>query len=126
MQTIVLLMRRKPIAQGFTQSLKSNPQIHIVYEPHYQNAHATIGAHEAGVALIEIGETDEYAISRCLLLCKTLRKKTPRCKLVLLCPEQNEESVLEAVAAKKDGRIDDFMFYDTSFNYLAAKLLSML
>lgn len=125
MQTILLMMRRRPIAQDFMEKFKDHPDVHIAYEPNYETADA-VHSQDGGVALIEVGETGGYDAAFCLALCKRLREKAPAYKLILLCPEQDEASVSQAVSAKRDGRIDDFVFYDASLAYLTSKLLSML
>lgn len=126
MQTIMLIMRRKPIAQGFIARFKDDADVNIMHEIDYANAAAAIAVNNASVALVEVGETSGYDVAHCLVLCGQMREKTPECKLMLLCPEQDEKSVAEAVAAKREGRIDDFVFYDASLDYLISKLLSML
>lgn len=124
MQSIVLVMGRKPIAQCLMKRL--GPDIQCAFESEYDKASAAIHSRHAGVALIEVGETGDYDTARCLMLCREIRKDAPGCKLVLMCPEQNRASVAAAVRAKKDRRIDDFVFYDASLDYLISKLLSML
>ncbi|MDL2218257.1 hypothetical protein LJC27_06320 [Christensenellaceae bacterium OttesenSCG-928-M15] len=126
MQTIVLIMRREPIAQAFIKRLLDNADIAVIHAPDYGRADRIIHEHSAGAALVEVGETSGYDTAHCLALCKRLRDVAPQCKLILMCPEQNGASVQEAVKAKKDRRIDDFVFYDASLDYLTSKLLSML
>ncbi|MGD9559993.1 MAG: hypothetical protein AB7V55_05240 [Oscillospiraceae bacterium] len=125
MQTIVLIMRRRPVAQALMQRLGDDGRLHLVYEPDYARADVAIRAHGAGIALIEVAEAGEYDTAHCLALCTGLRKKAPGCKLLLMCPEQNKNSVSQVVAAKRGGRIDDFVFYDATIDYLMTKLLSM-
>lgn len=126
MQTIVLMMRRKPAAQGLIRKLRdSGESLRLACEPDYARACEAIRAHAAGVALIEIAECGEYNAAYCLALCARLRRQAPGCKLLLMCPEQDTAAVSQAVQAKRDGRIDDFVFYDSTIEYLASKLLSL-
>ena len=125
MQIVVLIMQRKSIAQGLMQMLKEKAELNIYYESDYKSIDAAIRGHDAQIALIEISENGEYNVFQCLSLCEWLRKETPNCKLILMCPEQDKSSINEVVAAKKDRRIDEFIFYDTSVEYLATKLMSM-
>ena len=81
MQTIVLVMRRKPIAQSLVGRLQDNPDAQII--------HAS------------------------------------KCMLLLMCPEQDENSITRVVEAKRKKRIDDFVFYDVTIEYLISKLISM-
>ena len=125
MRTIVLIMRRRPVAQGLMQKMIDDASLHLLYEPDYAQADIAIRTHAASTALIEVSESGEYDTSHCLALCTWLRKETPGCKLLLMCPEQDKTGVAQAVEAKKDGCIDDFVFYDSSIDYLVSKLLSM-
>ena len=125
MQTSVLVMRRRPVAQGLMQRLNTESGLSLLFEPDYAHADVAIRSHGAGIALIEVAESGEYDTSHCLALCTWLRKETPGCKLLLMCPEQDKDSVSQAVEAKRDGRIDDFVFYDSTIDYLTSKLQSM-
>ena len=104
------------------QSLQN---INLIFEPDYAHADVAIRSHNADTALIEIGESGELDASYCLALCAWLRQETPQCKLLLMCPEQNTDSVSKAIKAKKKARIDDFVFYDSTTEYLISKLLNL-
>ena len=118
-------MRRKPIAQGLMQKLREDQNHNLIFEPDYAHADVAIRSHNADTALIEIGESAEFDASYCLALCAWLRQETPQCKLMLMCPEQNADSVSKVIKAKKKERIDDFVFYDSTTEYLISKLLNM-
>jgi hypothetical protein len=75
----------------------------------------------ANTVLIEIAETGKYDAGYCLSLC--VRVRAPGRKLFLLCPEQDETSVSAVIRAKRQGLIEDFMFYSASVDYLVSKLL---
>lgn len=125
MPIIVLIMKRKPVAQGFMNSLEDNPDIHLIYEPYYHKAIPTIQSHDAKATLIEVAEAGPYDIAYCLELCKELREKTPGCKLILMCSEQDEKTIKLVVDAKGKKEIDDFVFFDVTIDYLASKLVSI-
>jgi len=125
MQTVVLLMWRKAVANNLAAALEEKSGIHIHYEQDYSDAEASIKNQSAKAALIEVSQNGEFDVSYCLNLCLSLREKTPDCKLILMCPEQDKDCVAAAVDAKKNRRIDEFIFYDTSIEYLATKLISM-
>jgi len=93
-------------------------------EQDYEQAGATIRRVGAFAALIEAGEDGDVGVPYCLSLCAMLREEVPGCKL-LLCPEGDRTGIQMAVAAKLDGSIDDFVFYDAGMEYLCSKLLSM-
>ncbi|NMA49551.1 MAG: hypothetical protein GX947_07260 [Tissierellia bacterium] len=125
MPVIILIMKRKPIAQGLINSLEYNSEVHLIYEPYYHKTNLAIRNHKAKAALIEVTETGPYDIGYCLALCKELRKNTPECKLVLMCSEEDEKTINLVVDAKGKKEIDDFVFFDVTIDYLASKLISI-
>ena len=118
MKTIVLIVHRIAVAQGFIARTREFRDIEVILEPDYTNAEATIQDHLAQAALIEVAEGGECDIDYCLTLCARIRETTPDCKLLMMCPESDKQAVEGAVAAKREGRIDDFVFYDVTLDYL--------
>lgn len=125
MLNILLIMQRKAIAEGLMHGLAESKDIRLFHEPEHGNVAKVIGSCDAKVALIEAAEIGPYNTAYCLALCKELRIQTPGCKLLFMCPEQDEQSVRKVVDAKSDNLIDDFVFYDVTTDYLASKPLSM-
>ncbi|MFR3077748.1 MAG: hypothetical protein ACLTNE_05290 [Intestinimonas butyriciproducens] len=105
--------------------VQNDPGFQLCYEPDYANADVAIRRHLAAGALLEVTEDGEYDMDFCLALCTWLREATPDCHLMLMCPENQQETVNRAIAAKKQKLIDDFVFYDVSLDYLAASLQSL-
>ncbi|WP_394266704.1 hypothetical protein [Anaerotignum sp.] len=125
MKTVVLIMRRASLAQGLMTKIRHIPDMQLCYEPDYSKADAAIKNHQATGALLEVSEDGAHDIESCLALCAWLRKVTPHCHLMLMCPEGQTETVHSAIEAKRRGDIDDFVFYDVSLDYLAASLQSL-
>ena len=126
MHTIVLVMQRRSIAEGLIDVLeKKSSMLCICFESNYSEAEEVIKNCKAEIALIEVDENEKGNILHCFLLCAELRKSMPECKLILLCSEQDKSCIRDVISAKKDHRIDEFVFYDTSVEYLAAKLISL-
>lgn len=125
LKTVILIMRRASLAQGLIAKVRDAPGIQLCYEPDYAHADVAIRTHLAAGALIEVSEDDVHDINFCLTLCAWLRKVTPHCRLMLMCPEGQTEAVHLAIEAKRRGEIDDFVFYDVSLDYLAASLQSL-
>lgn len=124
-KSVVLIMRRASLAQGLMTKVQNDPGFQLCYEPDYANADVAIRRHLAAGALLEVTEDGEYDMDFCLALCTWLREATPDCHLMLMCPENQQETVNRAIAAKKRKLIDDFVFYDVSLDYLAASLQSL-
>ena len=125
MQMVVLIMKRKPVAQGFMHSLQYNTDIRLIYEPYYHKASLAIYNYNAKAALIEVAEAGPYDIGYCLALCKELKDSVPECKLILICSEQDENTIKLVVDAKVKKEIDDFVFFDVTIDYLISKLRSI-
>ena len=125
METIILLMKRKPIAQAIINSLKDKEEICPIYESNYKNVSLTITKYKPKAVLIEVAEAGPYDIGYCLELCKKIRRKTPECKLILMSSERDERSVKEVITAKSQDKIDDFVFYDVTIDYLTSNLISI-
>ena len=125
LKTVLLIMRRASLAQGLMDKVRDAPGLQLCYEPDYANADVAIRSHLATGALLEVAEDGAQDIGYCLALCAWLREVTPHCRLMLMCPEGQTETVHRAIEAKRKGEIDDFVFYDVSMDYLAASLQSL-
>ena len=125
LKTVLLIMRRASLAQGLMAKVQDTPGLQLCYEPDYANADVAIRSHLATGALLEVAEDGAQDIDFCLALCAWLREVTPHCRLMLMCPEGQVETVHRAIEAKRRGEIDDFVFYDVSLDYLAASLQSL-
>ena len=125
LKTVLLIMRRASLAQGLMAKVQDAPGLQLCYEPDYANADVAIRSHLDTGALLEVAEDGAQDIGFCLALCAWLREVTPHCRLMLMCPEGQAETVHRAIEAKRRGEIDDFVFYDVSLDYLAACLQSL-
>ena len=86
---------------------------------------AAIRSHQVAGALLEVSEDGRQDIGFCLSLCARLRETAPGCRLMLMCPEGQAETIRLCIEAKRRGKIDDFVFYDVSLDYLIASLKSL-
>jgi len=106
--------------------LDTGSEVSVFYEPDYTQADICVKRNNAKVVFIEASETGVYDVMHCLDICAKLREEVSGCKLILMCPEQDEEAVAQTVSAKHNGDIDDFVFYEASFEYLSSKILTMM
>ena len=125
MPIIILIMQRQAVAQGLMSKLRFSPDLKLIYEPYYHKANYTIQNYNAKAAIIEVAESGPYDIGYCLALCKELRENTPECKLILMCSDQDEKTIDLVIEAKAKERIDDFVFFDVTTDYLSSKLISI-
>lgn len=125
LKTVILIMQRASLAQGLMAKVRNAPGIQLCYEPDYSKADVSIRNHLAAGALLEVSEDNAHDINFCLTLCAWLRQATPHCRLMLMCPEGQAETIHRAIEAKQKGEIEDFVFYDVSLDYLAASLQTL-
>ena len=123
MRSIILAMLRQPLAQRLIAKLNKAVGVRAIYESDYDKVLSAVSAGCADTILIEIAEKGIYDAEFCLALCATLRRETPDCRLLLLCPEKDETSVSAVLRGRRGGWIDDFLFYDASIDFLVSKLL---
>lgn len=125
MPTILLLMQRKAIIQNIKKRLDGDNTIFVISDKNYNTDLVFSNGLKLEVILIEVSESRNYDIEYCLILCEEIRKINPWCKLLLMVPEQNKNSVNLVVKAKVSKEIDDFVFYDVTIDYLVSKILSI-
>jgi len=106
--------------------LDTESGLNLFYEPDYSRTKLCIEANDAKVAFIEAAETGDNGVAQCLEICAAIRNDAKNCKLILMCPNQDEEAVAQTLNAKQDGKIDDFVFYEASLDYISSKIVTML
>lgn len=125
MPNVLLVVHRRAIVQALIDKLQKNSGISLVYEANFSHAEIAGVLHNAEVVLIEVAESGMHNLDYCLNLCQEIRGLVPECKLIIMCSEQDEESVKRVIKAQWEGKIDDFVFYDVTMDYLVSKLKSI-
>lgn len=125
MPNVLLVVHRRAIVQALIDKLQKNSGISLVYEANFSHAETAGVLHNAEVVLIEVAESGMHNLDYCLNLCQEIRGLVPECKLIIMCSEQDEESVKRVIKAQWEGKIDDFVFYDVTMDYLVSKLKSI-
>lgn len=76
---------------------------------------------EPYAVLMEVNGDPPYVLAERLIIRDEVKKVNPDCKIVLVVDENSEKEVAAQVRqAKKDGRIDQFIYGSISANYLVA------
>jgi len=119
---VMLLLCRRVIADLLITSLERNSDVEAFGVYDYKNAVNAAASRKPNIALAEIPETQGTPARDILEICDGIKSVTPECKIVLLCPEHDKESVSSCVEAKKQGKVEDFLFYDSGVDYLVSKL----
>jgi response regulator RpfG family c-di-GMP phosphodiesterase len=78
------------------------------------------------LALVEVPEKCGNPAQEAFEACDCIRESSPGCRVMLMCPENDRKSVDACEDAKQSGRIEDYVFYDSSPEYLTSKLKAML
>ena len=125
-KTVMLVLCRRVIADLLVKAVSNRAGLDAFGLYDYNNAGTTALARKPNLALVEIPERYGTPALDTLDVCDEIKKASPECKIVLLCPEQDKESVNVCIDVKKRGEIADFLFYDSSVEYLASKLESLL
>lgn len=125
MSSVLLVMKRKVLADSLVRSMKDAPRFDFHTEYNYAGAILTAEVLRPTVVVLEIPESGDWTANKCLALCDRLREEHPSGKILILCPEGDPAACDATIAAVQDARINDFVFYDTSWKYLVSKLESM-
>lgn len=125
MQNILLFMRRKVLSTALSKVAEAEKRMCFFTETNSDNIIIAAKEYRADIILVEAAESGVLPVEESLCLCDEIRRELPDCKILLLCSENNMKDRGLAILAKRKGRIDDFVFYDTSIDYLISKLKSM-
>ena len=122
MTKVLLIMYRQLMSDAMMSALSGNPNFKFFLDKSYKNAEAAARTYMPDIALMEIPESKAYHPEDYLIICDGVKSVRPDCKLMLMCPENSSESRQAAVEAMRSGRIDDFIYYNVSMDYLESKL----
>ncbi|MBQ8263873.1 MAG: response regulator transcription factor, partial [Oscillospiraceae bacterium] len=80
----------------------------------------------ADIALMEVSYGGGTTVEKRLQEVRELRRRVPKCKIVLLCDENSAPDIArEVMLAKRDGLIDNFIYSSVTAKYLLAALSSI-
>jgi len=122
----LLVLCRRVIAELVTEYMESNTNMkaHCVYR--YDEARLMVSILQPIVALVEVPERHGDPVLDAFDLYDFIKEECPDCKILLMVSEQDKKGVAACVEAKQKGRIEDFIFYNASVQYMTAKLEAML
>lgn len=120
-------MSRKILSDALIAQTKNDRDFELWADENYALAVETAVSYAPQIVVVEIPESGGWrSAEKCLSICDAIRDELPGCKQVLLSSESDADSCRAAIEAKRENRIDDFLYYDTSVNYLFSKLESLL
>ena len=124
--TVLLVLCRRVIAELLIDLIQGSTQIETVGVYDFSRARNMAQVRQPTLALVEIPERNGEPAQEALDVCEDIKETSPGCKIMLMCPEQDGESVRRCADAKRKGEIEDYIFYDASPEYLVSKLESLL
>lgn len=124
MKRIGFITTNKVLAQSLAASMNNNPELgfepFLLLNPHQTSLDAEVL--KIDVAVIDMIDNAKKETGTILSLCKKLRDAVPTCCLLLFVSQDDRNGRKMAINAMKSKVADDFVFYDTSLDYLFAKL----
>ena len=125
-KTVMLVLCRKIIAEILAEAIQKRTALETFELCEYDRVKDMAALKKPKLALVEVPERHGTPALDTLAVCEEIKEASPDCKIILICPENDGESVKVSTQAVKDRKIDDFIFYDLSVDYLIAKLRALL
>ncbi len=125
MKKILLVMDRKVLAEALLMEMKNISEFVFRKEYNYHKAVIAAEVFQPNIMLLEIPESKKVTLAQSLEICDQVRSAFAECKILLLTPEGNKDAKEMAIEAVQQGRVSDFIYYDTSMEYLISKIKSM-
>lgn len=122
---VMLLLCRRVIADLLIRAIEKQDEAKAFGIYDYKNAVPAAMSRLPDIALVEVPEQYGTSAQDTLALCEEIKAARPGCKIVILCPENDKAGVGACVEAKRAGKIEDYLFYDSGVDYLVSKLRSL-
>ncbi|NLM77623.1 MAG: hypothetical protein GX173_06000 [Ruminococcaceae bacterium] len=123
MRKVIVNMKNYIFADAIAQSLQTDPRSDFTVQRTTSTEELLQYSNlcEPYAVLMEVNGYPPYVLAERLIIRDEVKKVNPDCKIVLVVDENSEKEVAAQVRqAKKDGRIDQFIYGSISANYLVA------
>lgn len=124
MKNIGFITTNTMLAQSLATMVKNHSDLSLepflLLDPHQATLDAEVLKIDIAVVDVIDGVSDKAETA--LSFCKVVRQAIPACRLLLLVSQDDKLGRNMAINAMKNKDADDFVFYDTSLDYLFAKL----
>ena len=125
MKRVGFITTNRVFAQGLAAAIKNRPELNLEPILILNPEQTILDADLSGIDVAVIDVTDRYEDKNSCSLCGRLRKALPNCRLLLLVAQNHPEERKTVIDAIRQGMADDFVFHDTSLDYLLAKLAAL-
>ncbi len=124
MKRIVLDMQCAMFADAISQALeRSDPDFNVLRAEAPEKTAALCRSSLAYALNMEVTGYPPWRLEEWLRLRNEVKRQRPDCKILLLVDENADRALaFRVLQAKKDGRIDNFIYASVSPTYLAAVL----
>lgn len=124
MKRIVLDMQCAMFADAISQALeRSDPDFNVLRAKAPEKTAALCRSSLAYALIMEVTGYPPWRLEERLRLRNEVKRQRPDCKILLLVDENADRALaFRVLQAKKDGRIDNFIYASVSPTYLAAVL----
>ena len=125
MKKIAFVSRRKIVAEGLKAVFAAHEELDFCLLPLIppQTAETDALVYLPDILILDV--TGEMQGEVLFSLCRTLKKNQKECRIILLLGEAETEYHTLSVQARQQKLADDFVFYDSSMEYLLAKLRAL-
>jgi DNA-binding NarL/FixJ family response regulator len=125
MKRVGFITTNRVFAQGLAAAIKNRPELKLEPILILNSQQTILDADLSGIDIAVIDVMDMYEDKNSCSLCERLRKVLPNCRLLLLVAQNHPEERKAVIDAIRQGLADDFVFHDTSLDYLLAKLAAL-
>lgn len=127
MKNIGFITTNKIFAQSFASTIKI--QKYLDFHPFLllnpKQASLDIVIMKIDIAVVDIVEIASKNLDTLSAFCEELQAAKPDIRILLLASQDDHVDRRLAMDAVRNGKADDFVYYDTSLDYLFAKLGAM-
>ena len=127
MKRIGFITRNRVLAQSLSAFIKNNPELPFEAVILQNISQAVLDAEvmKIDIAVVEMAAGTAKEAAAISSLCEALRNAVPNCRILILTPPDNQAGRDAAISATRLGCADDYIFFDSTIDYLFTKLLSL-
>lgn len=118
------LLTNKVLAQSLSSVIRSKPDLALEPYALLNPEQALLDARiwQLDIAVVALERKPEKGAEAIAAFCRALRDTLPQCRILLLVSQDDKAAHDMAIGVIKNRLADDYVFYDSSLDYLFAKL----
>ncbi len=122
MRRVIVDMQNALFGDAISMALKNfSPDFHVYQSESPKKTVELCSCTQADILIMEVTAYMPWKLEERMKICDTVRARNPNCKMVLVVDENTEQKLADRVRqAKKDGKIDNFIYGSVSATYLSA------